>query len=130
MKYKPIIVLSFFRDCGLPEPVLEYQFHPSRKWRFDFAWPNFAMSNGHRVGTLSGSVALEVDGGIWIHGGHNRGAQLKKTWEKENEAQIMGWKIIKCEPKDLCTTTTADLVKRALAMRSEAPSFPAAPAIL
>ena len=79
----------------------EYQFHSSRKWRFDWAWP-------------LEKVALEVDGGIWIRGGHNRGAQMKLTWEKENEANIMGWKLLKCEPKDLCTVQTAMLIRRAL----------------
>ena len=84
------------------QPEREYVFAPPRKWRFDFAW--------HMVN----KVALEVDGGIWIRGGHNRGAQIKATWEKENEAQIMGWKILKCEPKDLCTIDTVNLIRRAL----------------
>lgn len=61
-------------------------------------------------------VALEVDGGIWIQGGHNRGAQIKATWEKENEAQIMGWHILKCEPKDLATMDTVNLIRRALGL--------------
>jgi len=53
---------------------------------------------------------LEVDGGIWIQGGHNRGAQIKKTWEKENAAQLLGWKILKCEPRDLCTVEIAAMI--------------------
>jgi hypothetical protein len=23
----------------LPDPVTEYRFHPTRRWRMDFAWP-------------------------------------------------------------------------------------------
>jgi hypothetical protein len=103
MKYNPAIVKDYFKECGLPEPQTEVLFHPTRKWRFDFSWPD-----------ADKLVALEVDGGIWIHGGHNRGAQIKKTWEKENEAQILGWKILKVEPKDLCTKETVELVRRAL----------------
>jgi very-short-patch-repair endonuclease len=101
MKYKPQIVLAYFEECGLPEPILEYKFHPVRKWRFDFAWPQFM-------------VALECDGGIWIAGGHNRGAQIKATWEKENEANILGWAILKCEPKELCTQATVEMIRAAL----------------
>ena len=101
MKYKPLIVLAYFEDCKLPMAVHEYKFHPERKWRFDFAWPDE-------------KVALEVDGGIWIRGGHNRGAQLKKTWEKENEAQALGWHIFKCEPNELCTLATVQLLSRVL----------------
>ena len=101
MKYNPRIVQAFFREHALPPPMTEYVFHPDRKWRFDFAWP-------------LEKVALEVDGGIWIGGGHNRGAQLKKTWEKENEANLRGWCILKCEPKNLCTTAVVSLIHSAL----------------
>lgn len=101
MKYNSVIVRAFFRECGLPTPLEEYQFHPDRKWRFDFAFP-------------FEKVALEVDGGIWIGGGHNRGAQLKKTWEKENEANAIGWHIFKCEPKDLCSKSVVEFLKRAM----------------
>lgn len=107
MKYNPAIVVAYFRECGLPVPQMEFKFCEWRQWRFDFAWPSYTKHYSH-------PVALEVDGGIWIRGGHNRGAQIKKTWEKENRAQIMGWRIIKCEPKDLCTEDTAKLIKEAL----------------
>lgn len=112
MKYKLNIVLAFFEECGLPAPETEYRFHPDRKWRFDFAWPK-PLARVSFNGFVSVSpIALEVDGGIWIRGGHNRGAQIKATWEKENEAQVMGWRVLKCEPKDLCTQDTASLIKR------------------
>jgi len=38
-----------------PEPVREYRFHPKRKWRFDFAWPDC-------------QVAVEIEGGVWRAG--------------------------------------------------------------
>ena len=101
--YNPKIVTAFFAECGIPRPEFEWRFHPLRKWRFDIAWPN-----------AIGGLAVEVDGGIWIAGGHNRGAQIKKTWEKENEANCTGWHILKCEPKDLCTNDFANTIKRAL----------------
>jgi hypothetical protein len=28
------------RVAGLPEPVRELKFHPVRRWRADFAWPD------------------------------------------------------------------------------------------
>jgi len=108
--YNKAVVLAYFKEMGIPEPVTEYQFAHAvgRKWRFDFAWCSSPFTIFR--------VALEVDGGIWITGGHNRGTQMKKTWEKENEAQIIGWKILKCEPKDLCTKQTVNLIKRALGL--------------
>ena len=81
--YNPDVVTAFFAEHGIPKPEFEYQFHSTRKWRFDLAFLNFYRP-----------LAIEVDGGIWIQGGHNRGAQMKKTWEKENEAACMGWRIL------------------------------------
>ncbi len=41
----------------LPEPRPEYRFHPTRLWRFDYAWPQERL-------------AVEFDGGQWLqHGG-------------------------------------------------------------
>jgi hypothetical protein len=108
--YNPKIVTAFFAEHGIPVPEFEYRFHPEHKWRFDLAWPFFF---GPPMGGVWG-IAVEVDGGIWIAGGHNRGAQIKKTWEKENEANCIGWHILKCEPKDLCTAEFSNVIKRAL----------------
>lgn len=109
MKYNPTIVRDFFVQQGLPTPVFEWRFHPERKWRFDIAWI---------LPTVPTFLALEVEGGIWIAGGHNRGAQMKKDWEKRNAAAALGWRIIYCEPKDLCTVDMAETVKRCLGMRN------------
>ena len=84
---------------SLPPPSFEYRFHPNRLWRFDICWPRFG-----------GGVAAEIQGGIWIRGGHSRGAQMKKDWEKWMEAQRLGWKMAWREPKDLLTEATAKIV--------------------
>ena len=103
MKYNPRIVAAFFRECGLPAPQFEYRFHKERKWPFDLAFPR-AMN----------PLAIEVQGGIWIGGAHNRGARMKKDWEKYNTAAAMGWRILYFEPRDLCTVATATLIKECL----------------
>jgi hypothetical protein len=107
--YNADAVSAFFVGQGIPAPEFEYQFHETRKWRFDLSWPFFAQI-GHNT-NKKGGIAVEVDGGIWIRGGHNRGAQMKKDWEKRNTAVAMGWKIITVEPSDLCTKETSDLIK-------------------
>lgn len=66
----------------LPEPVLEYAFHPTRKWRFDFAWPDH-------------QIAAEVDGGTWIGGRHSRGAGYERDCEKLNAAAVLGWRVLR-----------------------------------
>lgn len=102
MKYNPAIVLAYFKSEKLPASAREFQFHPTRKWRFDFCWPNQ-------------KVALEIQGGIWMaRGGHNTGVALRKEHEKRNEAARRGWRILYVEPKDLCTLDTVKLIRESL----------------
>lgn len=89
------------RAAGLPEPVAEHRFHPTRKWRFDWAWPE------HRL-------ALEIEGGAWIGGRHTSGAGFVGDMEKYSEAAILGWRILRCQPKEARDGKALDLVRRAL----------------
>lgn len=77
-----LALLAFGRE--LPAAEREYRFHPSRRWRFDWAWP-------HPAGL--GGVAVEVDGGQWqAHGGrHNTDGDR----EKLNEAARLGWRVLR-----------------------------------
>ncbi len=106
--YNKDVALAYFKSHGLPVPVTEYRFAHTigRRWRFDFAW----CSSPFKIYTL----ALEVQGGIFIQGRHSRGAAMLKEWEKLNEASCMGWRIIYCQPKDLMTQATIDVIKRCL----------------
>jgi hypothetical protein len=68
-------------------------------------------------------VALEVEGGIWVGGRHTRGLGFVKDIEKYNEAQLLGWIVLRCLPNELGSVTTFDIVRRALDLRArvEAP---------
>ena len=92
------------RDAGLPMPATEYMFAKEslgRDWRFDYAW-------------IEERVALEVDGGLFVYGGHNRGGFILKTHDKQNAAATLGWRILHCVPKTLRTPETIALVRRTL----------------
>ena len=65
-----------------PQPVREYRFHPTRKWRFDFAWPE-------------ARVAVEVEGGTWDRGRHTRGAGYAGDCAKYNAAVMSGWRVLR-----------------------------------
>lgn len=82
-------------------PLTEHRFHVTRRWRFDYAWPDY-------------QVALEVEGGVWVGGRHTSGAGFVKDMEKYNEAACMGWRIIRCQPRQLCTMQTVETLRRAL----------------
>lgn len=72
--------------AGLPKFEREYQFHPVRKWRCDFAWPGK-------------KVILEIEGGVWNNGGHVRGKGYTDNCEKYNEAALMGFMVLRVTEK-------------------------------
>ena len=94
-------VPALCRALRLPQPVAEHRFHPERKWRFDFAWPD-------RM------IALEVDGGVWAGGRHTRGAGWVKDAEKLNHAAALGWRMFRSTPKSADLTAALALVRAAM----------------
>jgi hypothetical protein len=81
-----IPLLLQFRVAKVPQPVTEYRFHPTRKWRFDYAWPEK-------------SLALEEEGAIWVQGRHTRGKGYENDIEKYNEAAVLGWTVLRATSK-------------------------------
>lgn len=71
-----------------PDPVEQYRFHPERKWRLDFAFPEQR-------------IAVEIDGGIFVRGGHNRGMQFSKDCEKHNALTMLNWSLLRYTILDL-----------------------------
>ena len=65
---------------GLAAPVREHRFHPRRKWRFDFAWPEK-------------QIAVEIEGGTYKKGRHNRPQGFESDVNKYNAATLAGWKV-------------------------------------
>ena len=72
----------------MPKAVQEYRFHETRKWRFDFAYPEL-------------KIAIEVEGGTWAAGRHTTGAGFDKDCEKYNAATRMGWRILRYTAKSM-----------------------------
>lgn len=71
------------------ELVAEYKFHPTRKWRFDFA-------------NVSEKIAIEIEGGIYSQGRHTRGSGFRNDTIKYNQATILGWRVLRyCSIKDI-----------------------------
>lgn len=95
----------FFKAYDIPQPTPEYHFDSKRKWRFDWAWPDY-------------KVALEVEGGVWTGGRHTRGEGFLRDLEKYNEAACQGWLLLRTTPDKLRTLETADNVSRAIRLRS------------
>ncbi len=78
---------------------LEYRFHHSRRWRFD-------------VALLDLELAVEIDGGGWIHGRHHRAAGRTNDNEKDAAAQLDGWRVIHVSPEHIANGEALALVER------------------
>ena len=81
-KFSNLELLVYHRLCAIRKPEVEYRFHPIRKWRFDFAYPQE-------------KIAIECEGAVWNRGRHTRGGGFINDCEKYNEATIMGWRVLR-----------------------------------
>lgn len=84
------------------ECVREYRFHPTRQWRFDYAIPDLR-------------IAIEIDGGIWINGRHNRASGYLGDMEKFNAAATLGWVVLKFTPQEQYCQKTLELITQTIA---------------
>jgi very-short-patch-repair endonuclease len=80
----------------IPKPHFEYRFHETRKWRFDLAFPEQKL-------------AVEIEGGIWQYGRHNRASTFIKDLEKYNNACMLGWYLLRF---------STEMVKKGIAVQS------------
>ena len=70
------------------EFVKEFRFHPTRKWRFDFA-------------IVEKKIAIEFEGGVFGGGKsrHTTGKGFTEDAAKYNEAAKLGWKVLRYTAK-------------------------------
>lgn len=102
----PRIYAALLRQETGGEWVAEHRFHPVRRWRFDFACPALR-------------VAVEIDGGVWTMGRHNRPSGYVRDMDKFNAAARMGWVVLKFTPQQQWTAGTIDMVCETCAARRE-----------
>ena len=90
-----------------PLPHTEYVFDPTRRWRFDFAWPELR-------------VACEVEGGTFTAGRHSRGRGFEADCVKYDEAAIAGWLVLRVTTAMVNDGRALRLIERAIAARRAA----------
>lgn len=94
---RPETVRAWARSVGLPEPVAEYRFHPTRLWRADYLFEP--------------GVLVEIEG----HRDHTTRKGLMRDCEKHSIAQILGFIVLRVTPKRLFTQGTATMIRDAIA---------------
>ena len=73
-------------------PVAEMRFHPTRKWRFDYAFP-------------SRRLAVEIDGGQYAPRGGRHATDADR--EKLNHAAALGWRVLRFSPQQIAADPAA-----------------------
>jgi len=66
----------------------EYRFHPTRRWRGDYA-------------ILEPHIIIECEGGAYVRGRHVRGTGYVKDMQKYREAFVLGWSVIRFTPQEI-----------------------------
>ena len=91
-----LTLLFQMKALRIKDAVPEYKFHPTRKWKFDFAWPEMML-------------AVEVEGGTGKNKGrHVRTLGFRGDCEKYNAAAVLGWLVLR---GDSYMVTSGALVK-------------------
>lgn len=79
----------------------ELKFHPERKWRFDYAIPEY-------------KIAIEVEGGVWTGGRHTRSQGFLGDVEKYNAAAVLGWRLLRVVPTTLMSSNTLQMIHQCI----------------
>ena len=102
------------RAEGIDGWIRECRFHPTRRWRFDFAWE-------------SAMLAVEVEGitfygknknGTMRLGRHQTAKGLESDCEKYGQAMLLGWAVYRCTQGMVKSGAAIDTIKRLLEMKA------------
>ena len=106
---REIEFLQVWKSMAGPHLDSQVQFHPLRRWRFDWAHP-------------ASKVAIEIHGGIWIHGRHVTGAGFWGDRIKMNAALRLGWKVFELTSGDLVDNRVYREILDEIRLRLEEPA--------
>jgi len=94
-------LLYQIKQADLSTPDREYRFHDTRRWRFDFAYPDL-------------KIAIEVEGGVYGGGRHTRGKGFTNDCVKYNTANELGWTVYRYTTEQVKKGEAINQLKRVL----------------
>lgn len=85
--------IAICKGMGMDGCVAEYRFHPTRRWRCDYAFPEIKL-------------CIEIDGGVWMsaHGKKSRhfyGKGAIADMEKMNSLTENGYFLLRYQPQKI-----------------------------
>ena len=81
--------------------VRQYRAIKGRKFAFDFAFPDKRL-------------LVEINGGTYTVGAHSTGKGIARDYEKNNLAQLAGWRCLAFDGKAVRSGEAVEVVRKAL----------------
>lgn len=91
----------------------EFRFAPPRRWRADFLVKFGPWSN---TVVIPSGFLIEIDGGGYVAGRHTRGAGFEADCEKQSAAAILGYRVIRCTPRQVENGDALSWIRQALGL--------------
>ena len=91
--------VALWRAAGGPPLETEVKFHPTRKWRADFAHAD-------------SRTLIEIEGGVFSGGRHTRGTGYVKDCEKYLAAWLLNYSVIRLTAPQLTPATVAEIARK------------------
>ena len=85
-----LLLLNRLEHAGLPLGEPQVRGIPGRKFAFDRAWPDVIPP-----------VAVDVQGAIYVRGGHSTGVGIERDTEKACLATLAGWRYLPVTEKQI-----------------------------
>ena len=89
------------KAAQLPEPEVQYRPCADRLWRTDFAWPEQRL-------------IVEVEGGVWRQGRHQRPLGFQQDIEKYNTLTVRGWRVLRFTREEIHDGSALRFIEAAL----------------
>ncbi len=84
-------------DLAKIEYIREYQAIQGRRFKWDFYFPQDCWT----IGLPTSPILLEIQGGIWIKGGHSTGTGIERDMEKLALATLNGFRTLQVGAKHI-----------------------------
>ena len=88
---------------GLTGYLRAYPAVQRRKFRWDFCWEKENVR-----------LLVEINGGTFTKGGHSTGTGIRRDYEKNNLAQLAGWRCLMFDGKMVRSGEAVEMVRKAL----------------
>lgn len=86
------LLAAHLRAAGI-QHKRQHRWHPTRRFAADFAFDEGVTT----------TLLVEVDGGLFVRGRHSRGPAREADMERDAEAMMLGWTVLRVSPRHVKT---------------------------